>query len=277
MIGASIKGIGSLLGKTGEKIQTSVIRPNATDLADGFSIKNVNKYKVGGSLTQTIDKTQAKLSELSSQLSHKIEAAKTPVDLNDIYIKTTKRLLGNKMESFGANTKIDNALENLRKEIISVSGENGLVNLSEAQTIKRAAGHFGSWQYGLPDPESKAIERVYNIFYNEMKKTIEETAPTGVKEINKQLSELIPIMNAVIRRLPVAERNRVLSLQDMMTLTGAVFEPGALGLTLASFISKSGRAGKIIQSIGEGLTKIKGTQSGIGTKGALMITNQPEK
>lgn len=237
------KALSNLLGKTGTKMQTAVIKPTQADIKDGFKIETVNKYNLGGSLKQTFEKTDAKLDELAKELNTKLAANKTPVDLSDVYEKTAKRVLGSKFESFGANAQIESAIDKLRGEIANVAGQNGLVSIPEAQIVKRASGHFGAWNFGVPTPEVTAQQKVYNTFYNELKTAIEKASPDGVGQINKQISELIPVMNALIRRIPVAERSATLSLTDIITLTGAAFEPRALGLSLLNLASKSGRVG----------------------------------
>jgi hypothetical protein len=243
-----IKGLANLLGKSGDKIQTTIIKPSAKDIKDGFSMDTIKKYNLGGSLKQTFEKTDIKLDELSKQLNSKIKASgKSQVlDLNKVYENTAKRVLGNKFESFGANTQIDSALEKLQNEIVTVAGKNGLTSLTEGQLVKRAAGHFGSWTYGVPTPEASASQKVYDTFYNEIKTAIEKASPAGVKEINQEISKLIPVMNALIKRIPVAERNATLSLTDIISLTGAALEPRALGVSLLNLASKSGRVGSVL-------------------------------
>lgn len=261
-----IRGLANLFGKTGDKIQTTIIKPSANDIKDGFSLDTIKKYNLGGSLKQTFEKTDIKLDELSKQLNQKIQSTgKAPVlDLNKVYENTAKRVLGNKFESFGSNSQIDNALNKLQEEIISVSGKNGLTSLTEGQLIKRAAGHFGSWTYGVPTPEATASQKVYNTFYNEIKTAIEKASPSGVKEINQEISKLIPVMNALIKRIPVAERNSSLSLTDIISLTGAALEPRALGVSLLNLASKSGRVGATLskapkagESIAKGVQKLE--------------------
>jgi hypothetical protein len=241
-----IKTFADLVGKTGDKIQTSVIKPTQADIKDGFSIDTVKKYNLGGSLKQSFEKTDLKLDELSKKLNEKLTNTNSTIDLNLIYEKTAKRLLGNKLENFGSNTQMEGAIEKLRNEISSVSGQNGLVSIPEAQLVKRASGHFGAWTYGVPTPEATASQKVYNTFYNELKTAIEEGSPDGVKAINKEISNLIPVMNALIRRIPVAERNSAISLTDIITLSAASLEPRALALSLANFASKSGRVGALL-------------------------------
>lgn len=260
LVEKGIKGLSNLFGKAGDKIQTTVIKPSAQDIKDGFSLDTVKKYNLGGSLKQTFEKTDTKLDELSKQLSSKIKSTgKSPViNLNKVYENTAKRVLGNKFESFGSNSQIDNALSKLQEEIIGVSGKNGLTSLEEGQIIKRAAGHFGSWTFGVPTPEATASQKVYDTFYNEIKTAIEKAAPEGVKEINQEISKLIPVMNALIRRIPVAERNAALSLTDIISLTGTALEPRALGVSLLNLASKSGRVGSLLSKTPQLGEKVSG-------------------
>lgn len=245
-----IKGLGNLLGKTGDKIQTTVIKPSAKDLKDGFSLDTVKKYNLGGSLKTTFAKTDTALDDLSKQLNQKLAGSNSSVDLNGVYEKTAKRLLGSKLEQFGANSQMEGAIERLRGEILAVSGDNGLVSIPQAQIVKRASGHFGAWSYGVPTPEATASQKVYDTFYNELKTAIEKGSPAGVKEINKEISKLIPVMNALIRRIPVAERNSALSLTDIISLTAATVEPRALTLSLLNLASKSGTVGAFLSKQG---------------------------
>lgn len=262
-LGLAEKGLtklSGLLGKTGDKIQFSVIKPSQADIKDGFSIDTVKKYNLGGSLKSTFEKTDKTLDTLSKQLNQKLESSNASLDLNKVYENTTKRLLGNKLESFGSNAQMEGAIEKLRNEIVAISGENGIVSIPEAQLVKRASGHFGAWSYGVPTPEATASQKVYNIFYNELKTAIEKNSPEGIKSINKEISKLIPIMNALIRRIPVAERNNALSLTDIISLTGATLDPRALSISLLNLASKSGAVGSALSKtpdLGKGLQKIE--------------------
>jgi hypothetical protein len=241
-----IRGMSKLFGKAGDKIQTSVIKPTQADIKDGFSIETVKKYNLGGSLKQTFEKTDQQLDTLSKQLNTKLSQSNSAIDLNRAYENTAKKLLGSKLESFGSNSQMENAIEKLRSEISTVAGANGVVTIPEAQVIKRASGHFGAWSFGVPTPEATASQKVYNAFYNELKTQIEKESPEGVRAINQEISKLIPVMNALIRRIPVAERNSAISLKDIITLSAASLEPRALALTLMNFASKSGSVGSLL-------------------------------
>ena len=254
-IGAAIPIVGSalskgkeLIGKAGQKIQYTVIKPSAADVRDGFDINTIKEFNLGGSLGQTAHKTQDKLDELTRELQSKVNRTDVTIDLNEVYGRTIKDLIGNKAKSFGSLGGNRRILEQLQSEIDDVSG-NGLVDLAESQTIKQAAGLKGSWVYGSADPDASAVEKVYTAFYHELKKEIENKAPAGVREINQQISKLIPVMNAVIRRIPVAERNNVFSLTDVISAGFGTVHPSGAVLMAVNKLSKSGRFGNLLSKV----------------------------
>lgn len=235
---------------TGEKIQTTVIKPTAADYRDGFDIKTINKYNLGGNLKQMLEKTDTRLNTLATELNKKIKAGEAPIDLNLLVSKIEKDILSNKGGNFGNAGAIRRVLANIKEEVLAVS-PTGIVDLPDAQVVKRAAGQKGAWVYGSPDPDATAIERVYTAFYRELKEDIERKAPEGVKEINKQISELIPVVDAIIRRIPVAERNNILGIGELVGLgTAAMSGIGGLGIIGASQLAKSGRFGSSLARAG---------------------------
>lgn len=62
------------------------------------------------------------------------------------------------------------------------------------------------------------------------------------------MSEIIPIQNAVLERIPVAAKNNPISLTDVISLTGALAgKPQALALTGVNLLSKSAKFGNLLQ------------------------------
>lgn len=265
-ISGATSAFGELLKKSGEKITRTVIKPTLADEADGFSMKTIEKHDLGGSLDTMLKKTESKMNQLSTELTKKLAQSDATIDLNDVYEQTAQKLTGNKLKSFGANTSMDRALEQLKGEIADVG--NGAITIPDAQVIKQASGKMGAWQFGVSDPDATARQKVYNAFYSTMKSAIEKNSPEGVREINKQLSELIPVSNAIVRRLPVAERNNLLSLQDMITLTASAMNPSALGGFALSLAQKSGAVGNILSKLGP---KVSGLAPTLGTVGAEAV------
>lgn len=252
--------IGKVLAKSGEAIQNSVIKPSQADINDGFSIETVQKYDLGGSLNTTHQKTENLMSTLTQERNAKLASSDAKIDLADIYKKTAERLQGDKLKTFGTNSGVSSALDGLKGEIDNVGTK---VSIPDADVIKRASGQYGAWTFGRPDADS-AKQAVYNVFYNEMKKAIEEGSPEGVRELNKQLSELIPVQNAVIRRIPVAERNLPLSLTDIIALSSSAINPSALGVLGVTRLQKSGAFGNMLFKGGSAINN-KAVQTGVGT------------
>lgn len=253
--GVSLLGKG--VGKTGEKITSTIIKPTKPDLEDGFSIDTVKKFNLGGSLQQISQKTDEALDDLTKQVNAKYAASSQKLNLNEVLTKTLNESAGNKTATFGSNTSLEGAFNQLKGEIASIT-QDGNVSVPEAVQVKRAAGHFGAWLYGAPDPESTARQKVYSAFYRNLKTAIEENSPEGVKELNKQIGELIPVMNAVIRRIPVAERNNAISLTDIISLTGASIDPRSLSVFVLNQLSKSGKVGNALMKAGPAIEGMGG-------------------
>lgn len=255
LAGEALKGMGRLFQGAGDKIQLSVIKPSQADYKDGFKLETLKKYGLGGSLKSSFEKTENVMDDLQKQLNDRLGNG-NPVRLIDVLDDTQKELLGaSKVKSFGSNTSIEGAIKQLGDEISAVVDDVGEVPLKDAQMVKRAAGHLGAWQFGARDPDSTAREKVYNVFYTKLKEAIEKSSPEGVKEINKEMGDLIPVMNALIRRIPVADRNNILSLSDIVALTGSAFEPRTLGVYIMNLMSKSGTFGNMLSKTGEQVQK----------------------
>lgn len=270
LAGAAIKkGLqvaGGSIQKGGQAIQQSVIRPSKADIEDGFRIDNIKKYNLGGGIRQTLEKTENKIGELTKQLYEKLGSRKdVAIDLNEVATQTAKDLLLNKSKSFGNIGGTKRILQSLASEIEEASN-NGLVDLIEAQAIKQAAGKKGAWVFGAVDPDAKATELVYTKFYQKLKQEIEKKAPEGIREINKQIGELIPISHAIIRRIPVTERNNALSLTDIISLGFSTVDPKALSILAVNRLSKSGGFGNLLTQIGSEIKKTPLPKSGVGQR-----------
>lgn len=211
----AVSGLGALLKNHGEKITTNTIRPSLTDMKDGFRVANVYKHGLEGTLEQTAEKLDTKFADLTDQLNSKINASDAKIDLLNVLDDGLKGMGGDKASQFGKNSQMDKAADFILNEINEIAPD-GVVDLATAQKVKRGLGKIGAWEWGKGDPESNAREALANAVYSKLKKAIEDVAPEGVKEINQQISELIPIEKAVVRRLPVEARNSAMSLTDML-------------------------------------------------------------
>lgn len=254
--GFALKGISKLGIPLGQKIEKTLVRPTLADIKDGFKVENIFKYDLGGSLAKTEQKTHALITHLVKSLktvlaqeSEKFTGGKVKVDVGKVLNDTVKELAGKKAEFFGVNTKLKNAFNFLKQEI-KVVNQQGITTIEDAQLIKRGAGKLGAWQFGSREPDANALEKVANAFYTRLRLEIERVSPESIKIINKQLSELIPIENALIRRIPVAARKNVLSLSDAVTAIPGLLNPSNWWLFALNRLLKSGSVANTLVKAG---------------------------
>lgn len=239
------------------KIETTVLKPTKVDFQNGFKAENVLKHDLGGTVKDTIEKATAKLKDLRQQATALRSGTTEVVNLSDIVKQTADDIANNKIGGFGVNRKMENAFADFVKELEYIS-PNGKLTVPQAQEVKEALGTFGSWLYGAKDLDATAQERVANILYSKVKTAIEKNSPKELGEINKQMSEIIPIKNAAIRRLPIEERNNTIGLGDIISAGVALQNPTGWGLMIANQLQKSGKFAQALYK-GAGTLSTKAT------------------
>jgi hypothetical protein len=248
--------VAPMLKSLGEKIETVVVKPIKRDMESGFKTENIFKYDLGGNLQQSYDKATAKLATLRQQARQLREGREKVIDLEDIMNKTVKDIENQKFRLTGVRSRIDTSVENFIAEF-ERNAPGGKVTVPQAQEMKEAVGTFGSWLFGARDLDSSANERVANIIYSHLKKAIEKNSGKGLKAINQEMAEIIPIKNALIRRIPVAERGSVLTITDILSAGFSLQSPQGWGLLVLNRLLKSGRVAEKVFRAGERLEKLK--------------------
>lgn len=249
--------------KAGEKIQKTVISPKDVDIKNGFRIENVTKHNLNGPLDEVLPKTTNAIKSYRTELQTVInELGDAPaVDLSGALTKLREDFKKGKLKNLGSKASIDSTLGKIEKELDEIlpNWKEGKINFSDSVDAKRAAGLNASFLHGQLQQGLSAEEKVWNNFYRILQKETEKVAAesgnTRFKELNKTLSELIPIEQAAIRRVPVAERNNVLSLTDLISLTAGTIQPGALTIGILNKALKSGKVAKGLITVGKKIKK----------------------
>jgi hypothetical protein len=254
-VGAIIGGLAGAFQSSGQMIQTSKIKPGKSDMADGFKVGNIEKYRLGGSLPTSLRKTSEAIKQRWDALNSMLKGSNAQVDIVGAFDDVVKGLSSNKAETFGENAGIERALTSLGNEVKTVA-PNGMADVPSAELIKQGAGTKGAWQFGRIDPDAKAVETVYTKFYSAVRQRLEEVLPPAAKTLNQEMGELIPIRNAIIRRIPIEARNAPVSLTQAIELTASFFDPRILVLLGLNVASKSGRAAQAAQFIGRQIPKV---------------------
>lgn len=257
----AIEKLAPALDKIANKVETVITKPSKSDLAHGFKVENIFKYDLGGGLGESLSKTEALINSLSEQAGALRGKSKAAIDLNKIVSDTADEIKKGGINTVGNNAKILNAFKTWVKELEGIA-PTGKINTIEAQKIKVALGKMGSWLNGQRDLDSTAMENVSNVLYTKFKNAVENAVddPAELKAINKQLSELIPINNVLIKRIPIADRNSAISLTDIISAGAGTVNPNAWGIFAVNRLSKSGRFANIVskgsQKLKSGATKL---------------------
>jgi hypothetical protein len=268
---AATPGVAKLSTFLGQRIEKALVKAQARDVADGYKVGNIFKHNLGGTLTQSYDKANAKLNTLGKEL--KAELAKIgpggvvpEVDVLGELSSTSLDLAKNVYKTMGRNAKIDKALDDLLNDPAMALLQNGKADLATANEIKQAMGELGAWAHGMRDPESNALEMVANAFYDRLKKSIENAAPAGptrIRALNKEMGEILPIRQAIIRRIPVEQRQNVLKMGDVIG-----WGTGSMGLAIANRLLQSGRVANLAVKTGDTLGAAAPTASKLGAASA---------
>lgn len=255
--GLVAQGLGKALGPLGRRVEESLVKAHTRDYQDGFNVANIYKHKLGGTLSQTYDKASAAIQKYGEELKSYLNISNQlgrKVNLLDELNGVAADLEGKASKTFGQNADIRRALEKLREDpLFQKIGPDGTIDLSTANEVKQAVGGLGAWLTGpkgqVMGADDRAMETVANALYDRLKKAIEQQAIGPIRVINQKLSEVIPIRQAIIRRIPVEQRGNVLNMGDLLALSSH-----DLGLSLANRVLRSGRTANAMVNTAERTT-----------------------
>lgn len=246
---AGLKAAGNTANWLGQRIERALLKPSVASL-EGQSekelVKKIYQYDLGGTLGQTYDKVQAKIQQASDALRGVLKTSSAQgagVSLNRIAKDVEGDYLDNPQAKAAVSRILDHVEFGLNRQKITAG--TGVLDLADANVAKQAVGDMGAWLHDLRgntvSDADKVTEDVANKFYGRLKTEIEQNATGPVKAYNKVISDLLPIRQAIIRRIPVADRANVLSMADMLGLSAHT-----LGLSLANRLLNSGLAANLL-------------------------------
>ncbi len=283
--GALYRGAKTALGKgtknLGEDIIYSQLSPTRGIENDGFDIANLAKHGIQkGGLKQMLRESATKVHGYYDELTKELQAAAQkrgmntldePVDMFGVLNRAREKLKINAANNSGDNAMIQRHIDNLFQDVQSWAGQGGMrTDFMTAQGAKQAWGRKGSWAHGAANNvEANAIEKVYNTAYLELMKEIEQKAAQHgshrIQTLNRKIQELIPIQNAIIRKIPIEKRRAVLDFGDQVSFFGALLDPMFLSIMGAGKLSKSLRFGNFLMRAGDNL-KNRVPRTGIGER-----------
>lgn len=230
------EAIGSVIGKisrapqaAGEGLKSSAKTiQNVSWKTKGTPEKVQTKLDTGaefdlwGKPRDAYEKANGIIAEKKQQLKDRIAGASGMPD-TDIspteYIANAEKQVLNKVAPHDVE-RAGKMFEKMREYIAEKYGD-GPIDLAEAQALKEK---FGDWSDGFWDNTKKnqPVEHdVYKSVYRELKKALENKGPEGIRELNNEMSRLIDLKRDLAKRIPVEERNKVIPLDEAVSLAGA--------------------------------------------------------
>ncbi len=254
------RGLTKLMGGAGRKITMTTIRPRAVDYRamPGKDVENafyqaVSKHGISADVGQAYAQVEDKLNQLRQARKPLVSGPTGQVDMNRIFSDALNEVHKSAYEQklAGVSDRVKDALIKMQQDMFNSRQGNMVLDLEHAENAKEALGLLGLWNHGAREDDAKVGEHAANVIYSKVREAIEAASPSGTQlaALNKQMSELLPIKHAIIARLPVDERNRMLSLTQQMGLFGI------LGLNssarffpiIASTLQKSGRFADLLR------------------------------
>lgn len=233
-IGEGVKATAKIAPKLADNIVRTVIRAGKKGEVEGFDPSNMVKHNLlGKDIDEMAAKTKLKLDELRGQLKDIQASGKAKdvtVDVVESIKNARKELLGNNKINFHDKQKASKLLDEIEENAWG-SSNAGKFDLADAMSYKTDTGEKGYFAKSAmhSNPDLTASEKVYNTVYRHVKEAINneiEKADIGdIRKINKQFEEIIPVSNAIARRIGTLKGNMAISPLELLlgggTLVGA--------------------------------------------------------
>jgi hypothetical protein len=215
---------GALKESTGEALKGAAKRNVAqqlggtrVDYKHGYRPENALKYDLVGKPTEIADKSKDILDELNAKAKEIGATSDETVNLPNVF----KRVAN----SFDrrADPEHYDAIQAHLKEMADKYEKafpEADVDLPSAMKLRTVVGDDAAFigQAGrdgkMMDPDASWKEKVYTKMYNELKDELHAKGGPELQAINKQQSEIIPIRQTAINRIPAEEKKLRFGLMD---------------------------------------------------------------
>lgn len=154
------------------------------------------------------------------------------------------------------------ALQKIYDEKFVPTYKDGKINIAQAQREKIAAGRNSDWK-GVDEPTTA---QAWEALYNGLKTNVENKGSPGIRELNKALSEIIPMQRAAEKRVIVKERPNFVSLDDLIGVMHSASSASSgnlapLALTTVNIMAKSPITAKGAFNLAQGGKTPKGIKA----------------
>lgn len=271
------EGLGEGLVKTSGRIQGTKVKINIPEMKKGASNEMYTKYGVFGNAKKVKDQWQNNINGLYGQVKEKIsQAADNPenyASIEDIF-SAAKQSASKYGKSKTAVADIHKQLDALKSKFDEVYPD-GMINILDAQVEKQVIGKKGDWLARSGqisgNPDASVGSQAHNALYDALKTNVENKGSEGIRELNKQISEMIPMERAASKQVLVQNRKNLIPMDDYigaLTVASAAASGNLLPVAIAgaNVLSKSPTVAKALYKTGKALSSESGF---IGSKTEL--------
>lgn len=230
-----------------EKIMANYVKATDDLVRNGYDHANFAKHDLFGSTAEIVaagnQKVKQKTNELNSILA-KLGKEGAIVDPADAVVKAVKEVEDNILSQPANLLKggDEKAYQKAAIDIIDLIdqyvGEDPIksIDITKAQEIKKRIGELADGVFGTPDADNQALETMAKRVYFNLKEQIDSQMPDAGKKLNKEMSEIIPLVRAARRAIPIENRKAIFSLTDVNIISKAIAaEQPAKGIQEAIF------------------------------------------
>ena len=251
------------LGNRGQNITTKILTKEADS---GAKIENIGKHGLFGSEDVALKKGKSIVDDTYQQLKSVIEEESNPGNyksLNSVIDEAQTRALSTAKNDRGA---IVAAFKRIKEDYLGSKDVSGFfkddnIDLSDAQMLKQDAAARGEWHhlpFNATADNAKGV--AYKSISNVLREHLENAGGPKVKELNRKMSEIIPINTANAKRYLVNSRKNPIPLDDFVGyLTSAASfahgNPLPAVLTIGNKVIKSPKFAEKLYNLGDKMEK----------------------
>jgi len=274
-VSGAVSGAGEELMTKAARMQGTKVKVNIPEMKKGASNEMYKKYGVFGNAKEVQGQWQGKISDISQQLKDKINSVEfnradpnSRINLAQVINRAKARAIaGTRINKNSISSVADDISNELKStydlDLTKAPAIANNVDLSEAQLLKQEIGKHGDWlsHNGKITANQDATNKAafYNTLYDELKNELENKGGPGIRELNKQLSEMIPMERAAAKQVLVENRKNPISLEDYLgalAVAGSAAHGNILpaAVVLGNIATKSPSVAKGMYKFGKALS-----------------------
>lgn len=214
--------LSNALAKGAERNINIEMRGGQTGANLGYNADNALKHGLIGGVSDIAEKSKLKLDELQKQARQLAKESDAKFSISEIFDPIKNGI--NKQDYPEDFENMVNLVDDLKNKYTIAYGD--IVDAPTAMKIRTKIGEKTAFvgrrdAKGVTvDPNADWKEEVYNSVYGSLKNELHNKVGNELKAINQAQSEIIPVRQVALRRMPIAKSNNRLGLMDALAFTG---------------------------------------------------------